>query len=153
MSGENWLIEGLVAGAEGTGLCEMRLVCIEGLAVVPIRLTDRRVAEHMKVCVACADEAAIRYENVEIIGDSARKRYRQIGKPKRRMTREEVKDAILVASAQPKGCRFSQVRDAHGFSDSDGRKAVFELESDGLLIREPAMARLRDATLHYPDEF
>jgi len=153
MSQENWLVEGLVANAEIVGLCEMRLVCIEGLAVVPIRLTDRRVAEHMRVCIACADEAKRRYENVEIIGEAARKRYKKVSGRRKRLTREEIKDIILVAAASPDGCRYAQIREQHGFSDTDGRKAVIALEADGLLIREPEMARLRDATLHYPDEF
>lgn len=153
MSGENWLIEGLVAGAETVGLCEMRLVCVEGMALVPIRLTDRRVAEHMRVCIACADEAKARYNNVEIIGEAARARYQRINAVKKRLTREEIKDIILVAAAKPEGCRYAKVREEHGFSDQDGRKAVVALEAEGLLIREPETARLRDATLHYPDDF
>lgn len=153
MSGENWLIDGLVANSETIGLCEMRLVCIEGMAVVPIRLTDRRVSESMNVCVACASEARARYGNVEIVGEHTQKRRRNAIKPKTRLTRDAIKDIILVAAARPEGCRYAQLRDEHGFTDSEGRKAVLDLETEGLLIREPELARLKDATLHYPDEF
>lgn len=153
MSGENWLIDGLVAGGETIGLCDMRLVCVEGMAVVPIRLTDRRVSEAMNVCVACANEARARYNNVEIVGEHTQKRRKPEIKQKVRLTRDMIKDIILVAAARPEGCRYSQIRDEHGFPDTEGRKAVIDLETDGLLIREPPLARLKDATLHYPDEF
>lgn len=149
---ENWITDAMTTSGGIVELCEMRLACAEGRGIVTLRVTDRRVPEHLRVCVACSEEAVQRYANLELVGARARERDRQIREIKK-LTRDEIKDILLVAAAAPNGCRFSEVRDQHGFGDAEGRKAVLDLESEGLIYREPRMARLKDATLHYPDDF
>jgi hypothetical protein len=149
---ESWFTEIMATSGVVSELCELREACNEGRGVISLRITNRKVPEHIRVCVACADAALARYDNIEAVGAKARERDKQI-RESRQWTRSEIEDILLVAAADPKGCKFAEVRDAHGFSDADGRRVVLDLESKGLLYREPDMARLRDATLHYPDEF